>query len=56
MDKSPILPAEHDERCRRTGQGELDVEHCERCRNLNARLEEWRRETGFYKTRDSGLS
>ena len=49
MDKSPILPAEHDPRCRRTEPGGLDVEHCERCRNLAERLEQWRRETGFYE-------
>ncbi|HEY1419539.1 MAG TPA: hypothetical protein VGG90_02385 [Candidatus Dormibacteraeota bacterium] len=42
MDKSPILPAEHDARCQRTGAGGLDVEHCERCRNLLARLDQWR--------------
>ena len=55
MDKSAILPAEHDPRCRRAGARELDIENCERCRNLKARLEEWRREVGFHEPPDSGL-
>ena len=42
MDKSPILPAEHDPACRRAGRGALDTERCERCRNLLARLDQWR--------------
>ena len=46
MDKSPILPVEHDPECRRSGPGDLDAEHCERCRNLLARLDQWR---GTYK-------
>jgi hypothetical protein len=54
MDKSPILPAEHDPQCRRSGR-DLDTEHCERCRNLKARLDEWRRDTGFDKAFESGL-
>jgi len=49
MDKSPILPAEHDSLCRRPGPGDLDVEHCERCRNLQARLDEWRG-SAYYKS------
>ncbi|MEO8744992.1 MAG: hypothetical protein ABI334_08670 [Candidatus Dormiibacterota bacterium] len=48
MDKSPILPAEHDPNCRRTGAGGLDIEHCERCSNLSARLDQWRG-TGIYQ-------
>ena len=42
MDKSPILPAAHDPKCRRSGSGDLDTERCERCRNLLARLDQWR--------------
>jgi hypothetical protein len=42
MDKSPILPAEHDRNCQRSGPGSLDTERCERCRNLSTRLNEWR--------------
>ena len=53
MDKSPILPAEHDAKCERKGPGALDVEHCERCRNLAARLDEWRRATGLAPDPDS---
>ena len=45
MDKSPILPVEHDPTCQRSGGGSLDIEHCERCRNLSARLNEWRQAT-----------
>ena len=55
MDKSPILPEKHDASCRRSGPGDLDVEHCERCRNLKARLEEWRRATGLAPEPESGL-
>ncbi|HEY1456171.1 MAG TPA: hypothetical protein VGG31_06715 [Candidatus Dormibacteraeota bacterium] len=42
MDKSPILPAEHDPECRRKGPGDLDTERCERCRNLSARRQQFR--------------
>jgi hypothetical protein len=47
MDKSPILPAEHDPACRRSGPRDLDTESCERCRNLSARLDQWRTDQGF---------
>ena len=53
MDKSPILPAEHDNNCQRKGPGALDVERCERCRNLAARLDEWRKTTGLAPDPDS---
>lgn len=50
MDKSPILPADHDPACRREGPGALDADHCERCRNLFARRAEWRATSGFDET------